>query len=64
MNFFGIPFFAQADSRAAAELVLCSFPGDHPDVVASLEGTPWLQYLYLKSAIQVCNAPASVPFMS
>ena len=42
----------QADSRAAAALVLRSCPEQHANVVASLAQTPRLQYLYLKGAMQ------------
>jgi hypothetical protein len=43
----------QADSTAAARLILRSFPGDHAEVVDSLRRSPQLQYRYLKGAMQV-----------
>ncbi len=48
-----MPRFVEADSGAAARLVLKEFPGDHAAVVESLGASPALQYRYLKGAMEV-----------
>lgn len=43
----------ERDSSATAGIVLSSFPQEHAAAVRQLQGSPNLQYMYLKAALQV-----------
>ena len=44
----------ELDSSATAGIILSSFPTEHAAAVRQLQGSPQLQYKYLKAALQVC----------
>ncbi len=46
----------ELDSAATAGIMLSSFPQEHAAAVKQLQGSPLLQYKYLKSALQVRSA--------
>ena len=48
-----MPRLVERDSSATAGLVLSSFPQEHAAAVRQLQGSPNLQYMYLKAALQV-----------
>ena len=48
-----MPRLVERDSSATAGIVLSSFPQEHAAVVRQLQGSPNLQYMYLKAALQV-----------
>ena len=48
-----MPRLVELDSAATAGIILSSFPQEHAAAVKQLQGSPLLQYKYLKSALQV-----------
>ena len=59
-----MPRLVERDSSATAGIMLSSFPQEHAAAVRQLQGSPNLQYKYLKAALQVvfsstgCSSPA------
>ena len=51
-----MPRLVELDSAATAGIILSSFPQEHAAAVKQLQGSPLLQYKYLKSALQVRSA--------
>lgn len=59
-----MPRLVELDSSATAGIVLSSFPQEHAAVVRQLQGSPHLQYRYLKAALQVkilCPCSSKIP---
>ncbi len=48
-----MPRLVERDSSATAGIMLSSFPQEHAAAVRQLQGSPKLQYKYLKAALQV-----------
>ena len=48
-----MPRLVERDSSATAGIMLSSFPQEHAAAVRQLQGSPNLQYKYLKAALQV-----------
>ena len=48
-----MPQLVERDSSATAGIMLSSFPQEHAAAVRQLQGSPHLQYKYLKAALQV-----------
>lgn len=48
-----MPQLVERDSSATAGIILSSFPQEHAAAVRQLQGSPHLQYKYLKAALQV-----------
>ena len=48
-----MPQLVERDSSATAGIMLRSFPQEHAAAVRQLQGSPNLQYKYLKAALQV-----------
>ena len=51
-----MPRLVELDSSATAGIILSSFPQEHAAAIKQLQGSPLLQYKYLKSALQVRSA--------
>ena len=48
-----MPQLVELDSSATAGIILSSFPQEHAVAVRQLQGSPHLQYKYLRAALQV-----------
>ena len=59
-----MPQLVELDSSATAGIILSSFPQEHAAAVRQLQGSPHLQYKYLKAALQVkilCPCSSKIP---